>query len=236
MPIAKHILNSMERSSMIRRMFEEGIKLKSRFGEENVFDFSLGNPDVEPPVEFFDVLKNISLNKKSESINNRHGYMPNAGFQETRSAVADTIAKEHRLQIKADHIIMTCGAAGGLNVVFKTILNPGEQVIIPKPYFPEYDFYANNHNGQTVPAESNPDFSLNIENIKSAINDKTKAVLINSPNNPTGMIYSENDIKKLSELLADQLKTGRCICLVSGILFITAILFPAFLNITIIQF
>lgn len=215
MPIAKHIMDSMGRSSMIRRMFEEGIRLKSRFGEENVFDFSIGNPDAEPPQEFFNALKIISSNEKSDGTVNRHGYMPNAGFQETRASVAGLIAKEHGISITAEHVIMTCGAAGGLNVAFKTILNPGEQVIVPKPYFPEYDFYVGNHNGHTVLVDSNPDFSINVQNIESAINDKTRAVLINSPNNPTGMIYSENDIKKLSELLSEQSKSGRCIFLIS---------------------
>ncbi|MBN2038590.1 MAG: pyridoxal phosphate-dependent aminotransferase [Spirochaetes bacterium] len=215
MPIAKHILDSMQRSSMIRKMFEEGIRLKSKFGDENVFDFSIGNPDVEPPKEFFDALKELSSHENPDSMTNRHGYMPNAGFETTRAAIADSLAKEYGLAIKADNIMMTCGAAGGLNTVFKTILNPGEQIIVPKPYFPEYNFYADNHNGQMVPVESNADFSLNIENIKAAINGKTKGVLINSPNNPTGMIYSEDDIIKLSELLSEQYNAGKCIYLIS---------------------
>ncbi len=216
MPIAQHILDSMGRSSLIRRMFEEGIRMKAQFGEDNVFDFSIGNPDIPPPAKFFDALIEICSSNKSAGGLNEHGYMPNAGYTETREAIAQWLSAEHGVSLKGDHVIMTCGAAGGLNVVFKTLLNPDEEVIVPKPYFPEYDFYVGNHNGKTVLVESNKDFSLNIENINSAINDKTRAILINSPNNPTGRVYSESEIKSLSELLADQLtRHGRCIYLVS---------------------
>jgi aspartate aminotransferase len=127
--------------------------------------------------------------------------MPNAGYQNTRKVVAETASREQEVRIEEDHIVMTCGAAGGLNTVLKTILNPGDQVIVPKPYFVEYGYYISNNNGEMVNVQTNADFSLNTDNIESLINEKTRAVLINSPNNPTGKVYSENDIRVLSSVL-----------------------------------
>jgi aspartate aminotransferase len=211
MSVAGHIRESMEKSSWIRKMFEEGIKLKAQFGEENVFDFSLGNPDLDPPGKFFDVLKKFSVG----IVKGAHGYMPNAGYPNVRKSIAEKISKEYGISLTADAVIMTCGAAGGLNVVFKTILNPGDEVIVLKPYFVEYNFYITNHNGVTKLADSNPDFSLNIDNIKKSITGKTKAVLINSPNNPTGRVYPESQIKELSRMLEDVRSKGQIIYLVS---------------------
>ena len=216
MSIADSIKESMEKSSWIRRMFEEGLKLKAKAGEENVFDFSLGNPDIPPPAEFFVALEQIVAKSKSDLLVNEHGYMSNAGFTETRDAVAGRVSADHDVELKGDSIVMTCGAAGGLNVVFKTILNPGEEVIVPKPFFFEYISYVANHGGKTVFADTNEDFSLNINNIKLLITNKTKAVLINSPNNPSGKVYSEDDIKELAELLnSEYSKNGRVIYLLS---------------------
>jgi aspartate aminotransferase len=216
MPISKNIIESMSRSSWIRKMFEEGIKLRSKFGEDNVFDFSLGNPDLPPPPEFFKAISSICSSNKKEKTLNEHGYMPNAGYLGTREAVAVRVLIDHGISLKSDNVIMTCGAAGGLNVVLKTILNPGEEVIVPKPFFAEYGAYVSNHNGKIIYVETNDDFSLNMEKLNSAINDNTKAILINSPNNPTGKIYSENDIKELASLLNAQTKDhGRIIYLIS---------------------
>ncbi|HQG41546.1 MAG TPA: pyridoxal phosphate-dependent aminotransferase, partial [Spirochaetota bacterium] len=128
-------------------------------------------------------------------------YMPNAGFTTTRDAIAKKVAKDHHVDIQGKHVIMTCGAAGGLNVALKTILNPGEEVIVPKPCFAEYQFYISNHNGVITLVSTNADFSLDVDALEKAINDKTRAVLINSPNNPTGVIYSHDDITRLSSLL-----------------------------------
>ena len=212
MPISSQISDSIERSSWIRKMFEEGARLKKEHGEDNVFDFSLGNPDLDPPVEFYSILAELISGKEAGV----HGYMPNAGFPTVRDSIAEKVSHDHDITINNSNIIMSCGAAGGLNVVLKTILNHGEQVIVPKPYFPEYGFYINNHGGEIVLADTNEDFSLNIENIKKAITRRTKAVLINSPNNPTGVVYSENDIKSLSDLITKYMDDeGRIIYLLS---------------------
>ncbi len=211
MPIAGYIKKSMENASWIRRMFEEGIKLKARFGEENIFDFTLGNPDLEPPEEFFHVLKKFSAEKAKGA----HGYMPNAGFPSVRTAIAEKVSREHGVSVSADQVIMTCGAAGGLNVVLKTILDPGDEVIVSKPYFVEYNFYVANHGGAVKLAESDPDFSLNVDNIRKLITKKTQAILINSPNNPTGKVYPEKKIKELSDMLSGYSRKGRTIYLLS---------------------
>lgn len=211
MSISDKIKDSIEKSSWIRRMFEEGAKLKAEFGAENVYDFSLGNPDLEPPAEFFKVLEKMS----STRVAGIHGYMPNSGFMDVRNAVAAKIGKEHQLKIDGNSVIMTCGAAGGMNIIMKTILDPGDEVIVIKPFFAEYGFYISNHQGVMVQVNSSPDFSINTENIEKAITDKTRAVIINSPNNPTGKIYSESDIEKLSALLSSKKPSGRPIFLLS---------------------
>lgn len=211
MSIAGHIRESMTRSSWIRKMFEEGLKLKARHGEENVYDFSLGNPDLDPPHEFFKVIRAFA----AEAIKGAHGYMPNAGFPSVREAIASRVRADHGVEMRGDCIVMTCGAAGGLNAVLKTLLDPGEEVIVSRPYFMEYNFYVANHNGKLVPVDSKVDFSLDIDAIEGAINEKTKAVLVNSPNNPTGRIYPESQIRALGDLLKEYHAKGQIIYLVS---------------------
>jgi aspartate aminotransferase len=211
MSIAAHVQESIEKSSWIRKMFEEGIKLKAMHGEDNVFDFSLGNPDLDPPDRFFDVLRKFAQ-EKGKGV---HGYMPNAGFPSVRSAIAAKVAREHGISITADYIVMTCGAAGGLNTVLKAILDPGDEVVVPRPYFVEYNFYISNHGGVTRPADTSPDFLLNLGSIAEAITPRTRAVLINSPNNPTGRIYPEGQISGLSDLLAGHSKNRGVIYLIS---------------------
>ena len=211
MAISDKIRDSIEKSSWIRKMFEEGARLKAEFGADNVYDFSLGNPDLEPPAEFFNVLNNIS----SSRIAGIHGYMPNSGFTDVRNSVAAKIKKEHQLDLDGNSVVMTCGAAGGMNIIMKTILDPGDEVIVIKPFFAEYGFYISNHQGVMVQVESSPDFSINIDNIKKVITDKTRAVIINSPNNPTGKIYTESDIENLAALLSSKTPSGRPIFLVS---------------------
>lgn len=197
MTVSRYIEESVKNASFIRKMFEQGMVLKKKIGAENVFDFSLGNPDLEPPKEFF----NVILDFMKAPQKGMHGYMPNAGFPEVREAVAEKISKEQESKVPASHVIMTCGAAGGMNVIFKTILDPGDEVIVPRPCFVEYGFYIKNHGGEMVLVESAKDFTLNISAIEKAITKKTRAVLITSPNNPTGRVYPESQIQKLGELI-----------------------------------
>ena len=212
MSVAKKIQASMEKSSWIRKMFEEGIARKAKFGAENVFDFSLGNPNLEPPVNF----KKTLIELANDPNPGLHAYMPNAGLPATRKAVAEYLSENNRQTFGPDDIVMTVGAGGALNVVLKTLLNPGEEVIIPSPYFVEYNFYLDNHQGVPKVVKTKPDFSLDLPALESAITDKTKVVLINSPNNPTGKVYSQEDLKDLGELLSVySRKLGRPIYLVS---------------------
>lgn len=189
----------MEQGSWIRRMFEEGIELKRQFGEENVFDLSLGNPVMQPPPEFFDELRRIA-NDPQPGI---HRYMPNAGYEETRSAVASQLGGETGLEFGSGDIVMTCGAGGALNVVLKTLLDPGDEVVIFSPFFVEYHFYADNHGGscRVVPPDEN--FLPNMDALKDALNERTKIVLINTPNNPSGVLYSTALLDEMCALIRD---------------------------------
>ncbi len=198
MSISQKIQNSIEISSWIRRMFEEGKERKARYGTDNVFDFSLGNPDLEPPSKFKQVLEELARDHSP----GHHAYMPNAGFVETRQAVADYLNKLNIPKLSAEEVVMTVGAGGGLNIVLKTILDPGDEVIIPKPYFVEYDFYLDNHQGNSRSIATKMDFSLDLDAVEEAITVKTKAVLINSPNNPTGKVYSSKELEGLAQLLS----------------------------------
>ncbi|SEA09297.1 aspartate aminotransferase [Desulfuromusa kysingii] len=197
MPIANTIKDHIEHSSWIRKMFEEGASLRAQFGDENVFDFTLGNPTMEPPAQLNEELKKIADNP----IPGMHRYMNNAGYEETRAAVAEVIAEHCKQPVTADHIVMTCGAGAALNVVLKTLLNPGDEVIILIPYFVEYNFYIDNQNGIPVEVLTKEDFQPDLEAIESAINSRTRAIIINSPNNPTGVIYPESTLQALGALL-----------------------------------
>jgi len=212
MTIAKKIEAVLSQSSWIRKMFEEGARLRAVHGAANVYDFSLGNPNLKPPESFRDSL----IDTAKSSVKGNHAYMPNVGFPYVRKSVAAHVSVEQQAEVSEKEIIMTCGAAGALNVILKTILDPGDEVITPSPYFVEYKFYADNHGGilKTVPTK--PDFSLDINAISSAINNKTKAILINSPNNPTGQIYSKKSLIELGTILNENEKnTGKTIYLIS---------------------
>lgn len=187
----------MEQGSWIRRMFEEGVSLKQRYGEERVFDLSLGNPVMEPPLEFQQELKKLAENPRP----GMHRYMENAGYPETRAAVAEQLSLETDVNFTMNDIVMTCGAAGALNVVLKTILNPGEEVIIFAPYFPEYINYIDNHGGVAKILPTDEQFIPRLDALESAVGAKTKAVLINSPNNPSGAVYGEDFMRQLGGLL-----------------------------------
>jgi aspartate aminotransferase len=212
MAVATKIQDAIERSSWIRKMFEEGARLKALHGPDKVYDFSLGNPDLEPPEKFRQVLRSVIAEWPSGA----HGYMPNAGYEETRAAVADYVSREQGVRVESEHVVMTCGAAGALNCIFKTLLNPGEEVIVSAPYFVEYGFYADNHGGQIRVVSTGDDFTLDLAAIDKAINSRTKVVLINSPNNPSGQIYDRTSLQQLGDLLAaSSKKMGRTLYLVS---------------------
>jgi len=200
MGVAKKIQAAIKKSSWIRKMFEEGDRRKALFGNDNIFDFSLGNPNIEPPAEFKRMLKKL-VNDAGEG---RHAYMPNAGYTATRQAVADYLTKHNRQEFSSGDIVMTVGAGGALNVILKTILDPDDEVIIPSPYFVEYDFYLDNHQGIPRVVRTRPDFSLDLDAIGDAVTEKTKAVLINTPNNPTGKVYSEGELTELGKLLNER--------------------------------
>jgi aspartate aminotransferase len=212
MAVANKMLQFMESSSWIRKMFEEGARLKKVHGNENVFDFSLGNPNVPPPEIVKDKL--VELIRRDDP--GMHGYMPNAGLLETRSAVSAYLCKEQCVSLAGDQIVATCGAAGALNIIFKALLDPGDEVLVPAPYFVEYTFYVDNHGGKLKTVKTREDFTLDLDLMEQAIGATTKVLLINSPNNPTGQIYSEDSLKALGELLARKSQEyGRTIYLVS---------------------
>ena len=198
MPVSDKVRGFMEQGGWIRRMFEAGITLKAQHGVENVFDLSLGNPVVEPPEEFRQELRRLAENP----IKGMHRYMPNNGYPETRQAVADGLKAETGIPFLAGDIVMTCGAAAALNVVLKTILNPGEEVILLSPYFVEYGYYVDNHAGVSVVVATGEDFQPDMADIEAAITPKTRAMIINSPNNPSGVIYSAECLQSLGELLS----------------------------------
>ena len=180
-------------SSTIREMFEEGKRLSSIYGEENVFDFSLGNPNVEPPEEIKKIINKIINEEKPNFI---HGYMNNSGYEDVREAIANHLGLEYNLKLKYENIVMTCGAAGGLNIILKSIVDPEDEGIVFAPFFGEYINYVKNFDGVvTVVSADTNSFQLNLEELKNKISNKTKAVIINSPNNPSGVIYSEETIK-----------------------------------------
>ena len=212
MALAEKIQDAIERSSWIRKMFEEGARLKALHGADKVFDFSLGNPDLEPPEGFRQALHSIIAEPSAGA----HGYMANAGYQETRAAVAAYVSREQGVEVSAEHVVMTCGAAGGLNCILKTLLDPGDEVIVSAPYFVEYGFYADNHGGQIQVVPTLEDFALDLGAIEAAISERTKVVLINSPNNPTGQVYDRDSLEALGDLIrTSSSKLGKNLYLVS---------------------
>ena len=211
MPISRKIAEAMTRSSWIRKMFEEGARMKGD-GRGPVYDFSLGNPTLEPPPELRNRLR--SLVNSSET--GLHRYMPNTGYVGTRQAVAEHVQREFHIAITAESVVMTVGAGGGLNVALKAILNPGDEVLVTVPYFVEYGFYIDNHGGVMVKVPTDTGFGLDLDAVARAVTPRTRAMIVNSPNNPTGVVYSLESMKGLAELLRQKSReTGSPIYLIS---------------------
>lgn len=200
--ISEKMVGYVQSSSMIRAMFEEGKRLAAIHGAENVFDFSLGNPNVEPPEAVKEAIIDILNNEAPTLV---HGYMNNSGYPDVRGQVAESINRKFGTAFTGDNILMTVGAAGGLNVILKTLLNPGDEVLTFAPYFGEYNSYVSNFDGKLVVVSPNTvDFQPNLAELKEKITAKTKAVIINSPNNPTGVVYSEKTIQDMAGILREK--------------------------------
>lgn len=212
MVLSDKVASFLGRASYIRKMFEEGDRLRKIHGADKVFDFTIGNPSVEPPEKFRQELKNLALNP----VPGMHRYMSNAGYPETRSAVADVLAEQSGLPVEAKHVVMTVGAGGGLNVILKTILNPGDEVIVLSPYFVEYGFYVDNHGGILKVVPTTDAYLPDLAAIAAAMNPKTRAIIINSPNNPTGVVYPAEVLAALGKLVEEKSKEqGRPIFVLS---------------------
>lgn len=211
--VSEKITSNLSRSSWIRAMFEEGEKLRKQFGADKVYDFSLGNPDIEPPEMVKEALKKAILSDTPKM----HGYMSNAGYTDVRAAVAAKLKKASGLPVEGQHVIMACGAGGAMNVVLKTLLNPDEEVIVFAPYFAEYLFYIENHGGKAVIVNTDPStFQPDPQKLYDAITPNTKAIIINTPNNPTGVVYSRNTLDKLAEKISAREKEfDTQICVIS---------------------
>lgn len=197
--LSAQVAGYIEKSSWIRRMFEAGQELKDKYGRDNVFDFSLGNPDVPPPAAVARALRDCA-ESAGEPLS--MGYMPNAGFVHVRRALSEKISREQGVPVPLENVLLTCGAAGAINVFLRAVLEPGEKMLCPAPYFVEYGFYVQNHGGELLPVPAlEPDFRLDIDKMAASITPDTRVVLINSPNNPTGRIYTENELNSLADVL-----------------------------------
>lgn len=212
--IADSMVSLVKNSSVIRAMFEEGNRLAKLYGAENVYDFSLGNPNVPAPAEVNEAVKDIVDNEESTFI---HGYMSNAGYEDVRQTIAESLNRRFGTHFNHTNIVMTVGAAGGLNTIFKTLLNPGEEVMTFAPFFGEYRNYVSNFGGKLVVVSPNTvDFQPKLDEFEAKITPKTRAVIVNNPNNPTGVVYSEETIKKLAAIMeAKQKEYGIEIFLIS---------------------
>lgn len=212
--IAEKMVSLVKNSSVIRAMFEEGKIMAEKYGAENVYDYSLGNPSLDPPESIKQAIIDIVNEEKSMTV---HGYMLNAGFPEVRETVAQSLNRRFGTSFSAKNIVMTVGAAGGMNVIFKTLLNPGDEVVTFAPYFGEYNNYVSNFDAKLLAVE--PDintFQPRLDLFENIITARTRAVVINTPNNPTGVVYSEETIKGISEVLRKKQKEyGTSIYLIS---------------------
>ena len=198
MPVARSIAEQLERASWIRRMFEEGARLKQERGTKNIFDFTLGNPEVEPPALTLEILRRTV----ERGLPGSHGYMPNPGFPQVRRAIAEKLRRETGLAFTADHVCMTVGAAAACNVILKSILDPGDEVILLAPFFAEYPFYVGNHGGRVIVVETDRDCLPDVRAITWAITNRTRAIILNTPNNPSGRVYPASVLGELDTVLS----------------------------------
>lgn len=200
--ISEKMKELVKNNSVIREMFEEGKRLSKIYGKENVYDFSLGNPSVPTPDNIKEAIIKILENEDTQIL---HGYMSNGGFEDVREKVASSINNKFDTSFTSKNIIMTVGAASGLNIILKSILNPEDEVLVIAPYFVEYKNYVKNYDGKIVVTMANEEnFEPDLKDLASKISAKTKAVIINTPNNPTGVVYSENTIKELAKILKEK--------------------------------
>ena len=197
MAVSNKVKKFMEQGSWIRKMFEEGIALKAQYGEDNVFDLSLGNPVIDPPDEFYTELKRLADRPTS----GMHRYMPNAGLPSARNAVATQLSIETGIDFSGDNVVMACGAGGALNVIMKTVADPGDEFVVFAPFFVEYHFYADNHGASCAVVSPDENFLPDMEQFKKSINEKTRGVLINSPNNPTGVLYGSDTLTEIASII-----------------------------------
>ncbi|HBP37668.1 MAG TPA: pyridoxal phosphate-dependent aminotransferase [Clostridiales bacterium] len=196
--ISQAVAARLSQGSMIRRMFEEGNRLKAIYGADQVFDFSIGNPDLEPPAQVLQAIRQLALDETP----GRHGYMSNAGYESTRTAIAGRLSRKSGLAVPAGAVCMTVGAACALNVALKALLDPGDEVLVLAPYFLEYLTYIDNHGGRPVVVRTDPEtFLPDPDAIRLALTPRTKALIINSPNNPAGVIYPADLLRRIGEVL-----------------------------------
>ncbi len=198
MGLSRRVAGLLKRSSWIRLMFEKGLELKARYGADAVSDLSIGNPHLEPPLAFTAALRDLA----ERPIPGMHGYMPNAGYTETRAAVATYLQRRTGLPFDARHVVMTTGAGGGMNVLLKAVLEPGDEVIVLAPFFPEYEFYADSHGGAIRVVRTDAEFQIDVAAVEAAVSPRTAAVILNSPNNPTGVVYREERLREACRMLA----------------------------------
>lgn len=202
--LSSQVAGYLERASWIRKMFEEGARLKAEFGADKVYDFSLGNPDLPPPAAVGQGLRDLAAAADRPFA---LGYMPNAGYDDARGKLAEHLSREQEAPLAAGDLVLTCGAAGGLNALLRAVLEPGDEVLAPAPFFVEYGFYTENHGGvfRTVRAKE-PTFDLDLAAMEAAIGPKTRVVLVNSPNNPTGAVYAQEQMEGLAAILRKKTK------------------------------
>jgi aspartate aminotransferase len=208
MIVSRAVTDNLGRASWIRRMFEEGARLKQERGADKVFDFTLGNPEVEPPAPVIEAAQRILASKEPHL----HAYMPNAGYPQVRAAIAKRLSAATGLPYTANHVIMTVGAGAALNAVLKALLDPGDEVITVAPFFVEYVYYAENHGGKLVVVPPKPDLTPDVAKIEAAITPRTKAIIVNSPNNPSGVIYPASSFVEIEAVLQ---RAGQPIVLIS---------------------